>query len=193
MMQKSLILLGLSGMFIASGLSGCSISEQDLTKVSEEFVTKINASLPPIRVSPASGFPSSQAAVSLTSLEKSIYQKVNQYRKSKKLPPLKLDSAIVQQARKHSEAMAKGKVPFSHDGFDYRVKAIAKSISYRRAGENVAYNQGYPKPDQQAVDGWIKSTGHRHNMEGNFDLTGVGVSKNADGEYYLTQIFVKRR
>jgi uncharacterized protein YkwD len=30
-------------------------------------------------------------------------------------------------------------------------------------------------------------------MEGNFDLTGIGVSKNAKGEYYLTQIFIKRR
>jgi len=192
MMQKRLISIGLGGLILAAGLGGCSISEQDLTKISEEVSTKINRSLPPIRVSPSIAFPPSNSG-SLTSLEKSVYQKVNQYRKSKKLPPLKLDSAINQQARKHSEAMAKGKVPFSHDGFDNRVKAIAKSLDYRSAGENVAFNQGYPKPDQQAVEGWIKSTGHRKNMEGNFDTTGIGVSKNAEGEYYLTQIFIKRR
>lgn len=192
-MQKRLISLGLGGLILAVGLGGCSVSEQDLTKISDRVSTKINRSLPPIRVSSSAEFKSAKASASLTSLEKSVYQKVNQYRKSKKLPPLKLDSAIIQQARKHSEAMAKGKVPFSHDGFDKRVKAIAKSLDYRSAAENVAFNQGYPKPDQQAVEGWIKSTGHRKNMEGNYDTTGIGVSKNAEGEYYLTQIFIKRR
>lgn len=190
-MQKRLISLGLGGLILAVGLDGCSVSEQDLTKISEQVSTKINRSLPPIRVSPPSVFPPSKAAAAST-LEKSVYQKVNQYRKSKKLPPLKLDSRISQQARKHSEAMAKGKVPFSHDGFDNRIKVIAKSLDYRSAAENVAFNQGYSKPEQQAVEGWIKSTGHRKNMEGNYDTTGIGVSKNAEGEYYLTQIFIKR-
>ncbi|MGC1395087.1 MAG: CAP domain-containing protein, partial [Coleofasciculaceae cyanobacterium] len=174
------------------GLGGCSVSEQDLSKISEEVATKINRSLPPIKVSQEIVFSPSKVA-DLTSLEKSVYQKVNQYRKSKKLPPLKLSSAISQQARKHSQAMAKGNVPFSHDGFDDRIKAIAESLQYRSAAENVAFNQGYQNPDQQAVEGWIKSTGHRKNMEGNFDTTGIGVSKNAEGEYYLTQIFIKRR
>jgi uncharacterized protein YkwD len=46
-----------------------------------------------------------------------------------------------QQSRIHSEAMASGQVPFSHNGFEGRVKAIAKSIPYRSAAENVAYNR----------------------------------------------------
>ncbi|MGB5963329.1 MAG: CAP domain-containing protein [Coleofasciculaceae cyanobacterium] len=192
MMQKRLILLGWGGLILTLGLGGCSVSEQDLSKISEEVATKINRSLPPIKVSQEIVFSPSKVA-DLTSLEKSVYQKVNQYRKSKKLPPLKLNSAISQQARKHSQAMAKGNVPFSHDGFDDRIKAIAESLQYRSAAENVAFNQGYQNPDQQAVEGWIKSTGHRKNMEGNFDTTGIGVSKNAEGEYYLTQIFIKRR
>lgn len=192
MMQKRLILLGWGGLLLALGVGGCSVSEQDLTKISQEVSTKINRSLPPIKVSPPTMFQHSSSADAST-LEKSVYQKVNQYRKSKKLPPLKLNSAISQQARKHSEAMAKGKVPFSHDGFDNRIKAIANSLNYRSASENVAFNQGYPNPDQQAVEGWIKSPGHRKNMEGNFDTTGIGVSKNAEGEYYLTQIFIKGR
>lgn len=191
-MQKRLISLGWGGLILAAGLSGCSVSEQDLSKISQEVSTKINRSLPPIKVSHEIVFSPSKTA-DLNSLEKSVYQKINQYRKSKKLPPLKLSSAISQQARKHSEAMAQGEVPFSHDGFDNRIKAIAKSLTYRSAAENVAFNQGYQNPDQQAVEGWIKSTGHRKNMEGNFDTTGIGVSKNAEGEYYLTQIFIKRR
>ncbi len=100
---------------------------------------------------------------------------------------------ICEQSRLHSQAMASGQVPFSHNGFEARVKAIGESIPYRSAAENVAYNQGYSNPDQQAVEGWIKSPGHRKNMEGQFDVTGIGITKNAKGEYYFTQIFIKRR
>jgi uncharacterized protein YkwD len=89
--------------------------------------------------------------------------------------------------------MASGQVPFSHQGFEERVRLSTKSIPFRSAAENVAYNQGFSDPGRQAVQGWIKSSGHRKNMEGNFNLTGIGVSKNARGEYYFTQIFIRRR
>lgn len=121
-------------------------------------------------------------------LEKSIYEKVNQYRQSKKLSPLKFDSRISEEARKHSQNMANKTVAFSHQGFETRV--VNTRISYRSVAENVAYNQGYKNPDRVAVDGWIKSVGHQKNMVGNFNLTGVGVAKNAQGEYYFTQIFM---
>ena len=130
---------------------------------------------------------------SLTALEQSVYRKVNQYRQSHNLPPLKLDERIGQQARIHSEQMAKKLVPFSHKGFKLRVLAIASDIPYRSAAENVAYNQGYADPAAQAVQGWIKSDRHRQNMEGKYNLTGIGIAKNAAGEYYFTQIFILQR
>jgi len=43
------------------------------------------------------------------------------------------------------------------------------------------------------VQGWLKSPGHRKNIKGDFDVTGIGVSKNAQGDYYFTQIFIKRQ
>jgi uncharacterized protein YkwD len=87
--------------------------------------------------------------------------------------------------------MAKGNVSFGHDGFSQRVKAIG--IPYKKAAENVAFNQGYTDPATVAVKGWIKSDGHRKNMEGDFDLTGIGIAQNARGEYFFTQIFVLKR
>jgi uncharacterized protein YkwD len=51
---------------------------------------------------------------------------------------------------------------------------------------------GFADPVTQAVEGWIDSPGHHANIKGNFDLTGIGVVKNEQGEYYLTQLFVKR-
>lgn len=134
-----------------------------------------------------------QNTSSFAALEQSVHNQINQYRKSRNLPPLTLDARISAQSRLHSQAMASGKVPFSHDGFDQRVQVIRQSISYRSAAENVAYNQGYSDPDKQAVQGWLKSSGHHKNIVGQYDLTGIGIAKNAKGEYYLTQIFIKRR
>jgi uncharacterized protein YkwD len=89
--------------------------------------------------------------------------------------------------------MAKGVAPFSHDGFKSRVKAIGATIPYRQAGENLAVIRGYPDVVAVAVQGWLDSPGHRKTMEGNFNLTGVGVAKNRQGEYYFTQIFIRER
>lgn len=128
---------------------------------------------------------------SVTAIEKAVYDQVNQYRASKGLPPLTANTPMSEQARIHSQNMANGRLPFGHQGFQQRVTAVA--IPYSSAAENVAYNQGYSDPATQAVQGWIKSTGHRQNMEGNFNLTGIGVATNAKGQYYFTQMFIRSR
>lgn len=132
-------------------------------------------------------------ASSSQGLEQTVLAQINQYRSSRSLPALVLDPRISAQALAHSQAMANGRVPFSHNGFQQRVQAIARAIPYRGAAENVAYNQGYGNPAQQAVQDWLKSSGHRKNIEGQFDLTGIGIARNTKGEYYFTQIFIKRR
>jgi uncharacterized protein YkwD len=120
-----------------------------------------------------------------------VHQLINAYRVSIGLPTLTLNETISRQARAHSQNMAGGVTPFSHDGFDGRVSAIAESIELQSAAENVAYNQGYDNPAQTAVDGWLESPGHKANIEGDYSLTGIGVALNTAGEYYFTQIFVK--
>lgn len=171
------IILGLA--ILTNGLISCqSIQSQKVF------------SSPPISQSADSTIARSQA---LASLERSIHQQVDRYRQSQNLPSLTLNNAISNQARKHSEAMAQGRVPFSHDGFKQRVQIIGNAISYRSAAENVAVNQGYRDPATVAVEGWLKSPDHLKNIRGQFDLTGIGVAQNSKGEYYFTQIFVQRR
>lgn len=128
---------------------------------------------------------------SVDAIEKAVYNQVNQYRASKGLPPLAVNIRMSEQARIHSQNMASGKVPFGHQGFQQRVTTVA--IAYSSAAENVAYNQGYSDPTTAAVQGWINSPGHRQNMEGNFNLTGIGVATNAKGQYYFTQMFIRSR
>jgi uncharacterized protein YkwD len=127
----------------------------------------------------------------MTNLELATHNLVNQYRQFKNLPPLQIDPTISAQAKAHSEEMARIS-KMSHDGFNDRVKSVAQTIVYRNAAENVGFNTGYTQPDVMAVKGWIESPGHRHNMIGQFDLTGIGVAKNARGEYYFTQIFIRK-
>ncbi|MBF2005302.1 MAG: CAP domain-containing protein [Chlorogloeopsis fritschii C42_A2020_084] len=124
-------------------------------------------------------------------LEKSVFHQINNYRVSLGLPKLTLDEKMTEQARIHSQNMANGAVPFSHEGFERRVKAIA--ISYKSAAENLAYNQGYSDPATEAINGWLNSSEHLPNIKGDYNFTGVGVAVNSKGEVYLTQIFLNDR
>ena len=109
------------------------------------------------------------------------------------LPPLAYDARIAEIARRHSEDMAAGRVPAGHDGFEARRRAIAKTIPLRGIAENVAYND-YPlsRTVTTAVSGWLGSRGHRENIEGGYETTGVGIAGDGRGTWYYTQIFVRR-
>lgn len=127
----------------------------------------------------------------MSSSEKSIFDRVNQYRQSQNLPPLTIDPIISAQAKAHSEKMARvGKI--GHEGFNDRVQSVSKEIVYRSASENVGYNMGYDRPEAIVVQDWIDSPGHQKNMVGRYDLTGIGSFKNARGETYFTQIFIRK-
>jgi uncharacterized protein YkwD len=133
-----------------------------------------------------------QSASSLQAIEQAVFAQINQHRQSRGLSPLTLDERISQQARSHSQAMAQRR-RLNHDGFNARLNAIGRSIPFRSGAENVAYNQGFSDPARRAITGWLNSQGHRENIEGAFNLTGIGVARSSRGEYYFTQIFVAPR
>ena len=123
----------------------------------------------------------------LNELEEKVFTQINDYRVSKGLNALAVDERLVGQARIHSRNMGRGTVAFGHQGFQERIKAAA--IPYKSAAENVAYNN-QSDPASAAVEGWIAGEGHRRNIEGRFDLTGIGVVRNEEGFYYFTQLFL---
>jgi uncharacterized protein YkwD len=144
--------------------------------------------VPNLSIAPATA---QMATVDTAALERDAHNQINAYRKSKGLTALTWNETIAVQARKHSQNMANGQTPFGHSGFADRVAAT--KIVYSGAAENVAYNQGYTKPADQAVKGWLLSPGHKKNIEGNYKLAGLGVVKNAKGEIYFTQVFINPR
>ena len=125
-------------------------------------------------------------------IEDQVYELINQHRSNQGLEKLDWNNIIAEQCLIHSKNMADGSVEFGHSGFNERVENIKKEMTTLGAGENVAYNLGQTDPAQAAVSAWLESPGHRQNIEGNYQLTGVGVARE-DDIYYLTQIFIRNK
>ncbi len=124
--------------------------------------------------------------------EKVVFNTINRARVANGLMPLTWSNAVAKQARNHSVDMADGVVPFGHDGFNERYQNLKMVYpNLQSMGENVAWNQGYKKPGAVAVQGWLNSPGHYANIMGDYNLSGIGVAKDAEEKYYFTQIFVK--
>ncbi len=129
--------------------------------------------------------------IDLSNMNERILQLVNQHRNSIGKGDLKMIDAASAQALQHSKDMMTGRTSFGHDGFDDRANAVKKSIGFiNGAAENVAYGQ---MSAEEVVDGWLHSPGHKRNIEGDYNLTGIGVSQNRDGVLYFTQLFILKK
>ncbi len=123
-------------------------------------------------------------------MEQDVLYYTNQYRQKKGLQPLVLEKAASEQAYLHSHNMAARRAAFGHSGFEKRIATIEDQIGrIGGASENVAFGHDEAK---DVVDGWIKSAPHRKNLEGNFNLMGLGYAKDAKGIVYFTQIFLRK-
>ncbi len=129
--------------------------------------------------------------IDMQNMNEQILQLVNEHRKSLGKNELKMIDAASLQAAQHSRDMMNRTTPFGHEDFDKRVNAVRNAIGFiNAAAENVAYGQMSAK---EVVDGWLHSPGHRINIEGDYNLTGIGVSQNREGIIYFTQIFVLKK
>ncbi len=124
-------------------------------------------------------------------LELYVHGLVNEHRVSQELKPLAFNPEISAIARRHSRNMASGWVGFGHGEIESRRQEIAGLIAQARVGENVAMVPKRPRAGAVAVSNWLQSPGHRRNIEGSYDLTGVGIAQGPTGAYYFTQLFVR--
>jgi len=113
----------------------------------------------------------------------------NTFRAQNRMPPLKWSQALCDIAEGHAKQMARGEMPFSHQGFDDRVRRYP--FAHMSAAENLAYNSGVSDAAGAAVQGWIKSPGHCKNLLGMFNLCGVGAAQSSSGQFFFTQLFAR--
>ncbi|MEJ7738672.1 MAG: CAP domain-containing protein [Chitinophagaceae bacterium] len=126
----------------------------------------------------------------LTQLAEDLHTLVNRYRETRDLPPLELNGTISSEAEKHSLNMSSRSNVFGHDGFEDRIRLIAQKLgSLHKSAENIALGKFGAK---EVLDVWLKSPGHRRNIEGKYTHTGIGISRDPEGTLYFTQIFTAK-
>ncbi len=115
-----------------------------------------------------------------------IVELVNEERIKAGLNPVTLDTAASSAALIRSQEIVSS---FSHtrpDGSSFSTALKEQGISYRRAGENIAWGQRSP---EEVMEGWMNSSGHRANILGeSFTHIGVGYYQE-NGVNYWTQLF----
>lgn len=123
-----------------------------------------------------------------SAIEQAVLVHINQYRQQHGLSKLKMDNAISIQAKQHSLDMANHRMSFGHKYFEKRIAKLRTQIkNFNGGAENVAYNY---KDARQVVSQWVLSPGHKRNIVGNYNLTGIGVARDKQGKLYYTQIFL---
>lgn len=127
----------------------------------------------------------------LATLEEEVAQIVNRERISRGLPVLSYDAELCRLARLKSQDFINKKY-FAHQSPTYGSPfEMLKNngIKYTSAGENIA--KGQPTP-VSVMNAWMNSPGHRGNILSTaFTKIGVGAAKDAGGNLYWTQLFIR--
>ena len=118
--------------------------------------------------------------------EAEVIRLVNDIRKQNGLSPLTANWELSRVARYKSQDMVDNRY-FAHNSPTYGTPfemMRAFGLSFRTAGENIAY--GYATP-QKVVDGWMNSSGHRANIL-NASYKQIGVGYVAKGKYWAQMV-----
>ena len=128
-----------------------------------------------------------QVSEAVLRYESEVVRLVNAVRAENGLRPLSVNWELARVARYKSEDMAANRY-FSHTSPTYGTPfQMIRSfgLSYRTAGENIAYGQRTPA---EVMDAWMNSSGHRANIL-NSSYTHIGVGYCERGNYW-TQMFM---
>ena len=150
-------------------------------------ISSCSNSKPAVKHTTASASAVRTSAKVAPGMEEQILALINKHRKSKGLAPLQSNFVITSVAREHTMNMATKRVAFGHGGFSARSKYIMTKIKgVTSVAENVAYGS---QTAEEVVEGWLNSPPHKKNIEGPFQLTGIGVARDVNSRLYFTQLF----
>ncbi|MDH7445066.1 CAP domain-containing protein [Aquimarina sp. 2201CG14-23] len=116
-----------------------------------------------------------------------ILSLVNEHRQSIGLSVLLKNETAEELAIDHTKYMISIS-EINHANFNQRSDVLNTQENATGTAENVA--KFYPDA-QSVVNGWLNSTGHKANIEGNYMYTGISAIKDQDGRYYYTQLFYR--
>ncbi len=174
------MILALAGSLAAGPAQAAGGSRSQLTTRSEEAVTVTR---------PADGGPQS---AEVAGMERQVIKRINEIRLSHSLDPLKANEDLNRIARGFSFRMNRFGFFGHYDsaGNDVADRVRAEGIRFAMVAENIAKNINFNDPVETAIDGWMKSEGHRANiLTSEFRETGVGIWKDGNS-YHFTQVFL---
>lgn len=121
------------------------------------------------------------------SFAEQVVKLVNEERAKAGLAEVTLDKKIEAAALVRAKETEQS---FSHtrpNGTSFSTALKEQGVTYRGAGENIAWGQKTPEDVMRA---WMNSEGHRANiLNAKFTKIGVGYYRNAQGRNYWTQLF----
>jgi len=114
---------------------------------------------------------------------------INEHRVSLGLNTLQTINHISYKSEEHNEYMIANNV-VNHDLFHQRSQNIMEVLGAYKVNENVAYNY---LSSSSALSAWLRSPGHKANIEGDFTHFGISIRINPEtGKKYYTNIFIKK-
>ncbi len=123
-------------------------------------------------------------------VQQSILDLSNAARQDSGLSTLSFSAELNAAAQRHANDLAKG-AQFSHTGSDgstMQERVQDSGYKYWSIAENIYYQAPRNQPER-AVQGWLKSPGHRRNLlNSKFTQMGVGYARNGTKHYYV-QVF----
>lgn len=123
-----------------------------------------------------------------SAMEREIFDLVNKHRNQMGMRSLYKQSYLSEKAEEHVDYMIRYNTA-SHANFPMRASQIMNRLNAESVGENVAY--GYSSASS-VVAAWLRSSGHRDNIEGDWTHFGVSAKKHpSTGRYYFTMMFAR--
>ncbi|MBP0902297.1 CAP domain-containing protein [Mariniflexile gromovii] len=121
-------------------------------------------------------------------IEVEILELINNHRESMGLNVLSDMIVVKKVAFTHTDYMVDNN-QISHANFYKRSDYLKANAGAIKVSENVAY--GYSSAES-VVKAWLKSEGHRANIEGDFTSFDLAAEQNSEGKWFYTNIFIKK-
>lgn len=174
----------------ATGLVGC-VSGKYLQPPNKIDQPKTTPAPPKPTSAPPQPTKAPVPSTSLSEDEKEVLDLINAERTKAGLSALEADPELMEVARIKAKDMVDNNY-FAHQSPTYGSPFDMMrqfGISFRTAGENIAGNS----TEAGAVKAWMNSEGHRKNiLNGNFNLTGIGVYQSPKYGKIFVQMFIGR-
>lgn len=128
------------------------------------------------------------AAASPSAYEKQVVKATNTYRSTLGKVTVRHQSCVDRQAEKQARWMADRQVLAHRKG---QMRKILTACKLTGVSENIAWNFG---SGAKAVSAWRKSPGHAKNLRApKMRHIGVGAVRDADGQWWVAQVFGTRK